>query len=193
MIEEQEFNSWWARYKAWRLEVFESDRHQNWLVLNEVRQAVPSLRKDAVLLKSYLTGLKQLDKSKRLFIDEQALAAELKRNNGQDALMFLAWFERTVVYPARRKRETLPALPTPASSSGLAVRGGWYNEENAEVGLAKSVRKPVHAPEVFRETSKTDPQSDARGSGLFGIWSQPLIQIWRGEVDLKKTFFVGGL
>ncbi|OQW85952.1 MAG: hypothetical protein BWK72_19555 [Rhodoferax ferrireducens] len=193
MAQQPRFKNWSARYKAGQVEVFESERYQNWLLLDDVRQVVPSLRKDAVLLKAYLTGVEQLDKSKRLFISELALAAELNRNRGQDALMFLAWFEKTVVYPARRKREGLPALPVIASKPDLDVHGGARDDQPADVDLPFPLRHPAQAHRASRLVSRSDAQADAANSGILGMVGQPLVQMWRGEWELKETFFIGGL
>lgn len=120
MAHDLQFKTWPARDMSNQIEGIESERFQNWVTANDVRKVVPSLRKDAVLQQEHVTGVEHLDKSKRLFFNEQALTAELKRNCGQDASMFLAWFERTIVYPARRKREGLASLAgTPAVAGPL--------------------------------------------------------------------------
>lgn len=188
----QQFKIWPARYKAWHIDVYESKRFQNWLTVSDVRRVVPSLRKDAVLQKEYLTGVEQLDKSKRLFFNEQALTAELKRNRGQDALMFLAWFEKTVVYPAKRKREGLPALPT-------AVKKQVYDERGSEVLPVDDehfhipARRPI---ETQKYTSKVKAKSRPVESNPLNLrekFLSPILLIWRGQMDLKATFFAGGL
>ena len=192
MSRETQFKNWPARYRAWKIDVFESDCFQNWLLVADVRSVVPSLRKDAVLLKEYLTGVERLDKSNRLFFSEQALTAELGRNRGQDALMFLAWFEKTIVYPARRKREGLPALPS-------IVKRPTYDINGAEVRIANDeslhipVRKPREAYKIERKgVGRTEPVSANEPLNLDRLL-RPIRLIWRGEMDLRDTFFAGGL
>jgi len=190
MTPEPRLMNWSARYKAWQVEVFESERYQNWLTLDDVREVVPSLRRDAVLLKAYLTGIEKLDKSKRLFINEQTLEAELRRNRGQDALMFLAWFEKTVVYPARRKREGLPPLQTMASKAQSAPGAGEVEPPGSNLHI--TVGNPVQAPQPVRAVSPEGTRFDAGDSKILVQVLQPLFRLWRGEVALKETFFVGG-
>jgi hypothetical protein len=85
-----------------QLQVFESARHQLWLGVADLRRVVPGLRKDAALLQDYPAGVEHLDQSRRLFMNERTLRAELQRHRGHEALLFLAWFEKTLVYPAQR-------------------------------------------------------------------------------------------
>lgn len=188
----QQFKTWPARYKAWHIDVYESERFQNWLTVSDVRRVVPSLRKDAVLQKEYLTGVEQLDKSKRLFFNEQALTAELKRNRGQDALMFLAWFEKTVVYPAKRKREGIPALL-------IAVKKPAYDEKGLEVSpvddahLHIPARRPIDTEKFSSKMKVTSRPVVSKPLSLRQRMLSPILRIWRGQMDLKATFFAGGL
>ena len=192
MFHESQFRNWPARYKAWQIDVFESDCFQNWILVADVRCVVPSLRKDSVLERDYVGGVERLDKSKRLFCNEQTLVAELKLNRGQDALMFLAWFDRTIVYPARRKREGIPALATidtrpPSDTSGAEAR----------LPVDESLRLPLRKISEANKTKKVELGSigwvDSNKPRIWSRMFKPLILIWRGQVDLKDTFFKGGL
>lgn len=192
MATEAPFKRWPARYKAAQIEIFESERFQNWVTLNDVRKAVPSLRKDAVLQKEYLSGIEQIDQSKRLFFNERALAEELKRNRGQDALMFLAWYEKTVIYPARRKREGLPALATMQKKTQYDDDGRAVTEEPDD-GLHVPHRKPVEAYKPRRITPEIPKPPLREAPGLGKKVFSPFLRVWRGQVDLRATFFGGAL
>jgi hypothetical protein len=188
----QQFKTWPARYKAWHIDVYESDRYQNWLTVSDVRRVVPSLRKDAVLHKEYLTGVEQLDKSKRLFFNEQALTAELKRNRGQDALMFLAWFEKTVVYPAKRKREGIPALHAAVAKTSYDERG-LAVPPVVDVHQHIPARSPRESLKFKQDVKSRSRPIESKPLNLRQRMWRPILLIWRGQMDLKETFFAGGL
>jgi len=122
------FATWPVRYRSWQLEVFESNGHQLWLGVADLRRVVPGMRRDAALLLDYPSGVTQLDQSKRLFLNERTVRAELQRNRGHETLLFLTWFEKTLVYPAERKRENLSA----ATSGTVRPSSG---KQGADVSL----------------------------------------------------------
>ena len=113
--------AWHARYKSRQIEICETQGHQNWISTLEVRKVLPSLRAEDRLLKEYVTGVRKLDKGPRFFFSESALRSELKRMGSRDALMFLAWVEKTIIYPAERKREGAPALELMPARPGSDV------------------------------------------------------------------------
>lgn len=127
MTKDTNFHRWPARYQAWQLEVFESERHQIWLGLSDLRRVLPGLRRDAALAQDYPAGVAPLDRSKRLYLDECSVRAELQRHRGPEAMRFLAWFEKTLIYPAARKREHLPparpARRAPTRAAPCALPG----------------------------------------------------------------------
>jgi hypothetical protein len=64
----QQFKTWPARYKAWHIDVYESERFQNWLTVSDVRWVVHSLRNDTVLLKEYPLGQSLIRKGEDLLV-----------------------------------------------------------------------------------------------------------------------------
>ena len=140
------YRAWPARYKASQIEIHEAENHHNWIASSEIRKLLPALRADAQLQKAYATGFQKLDKGPRFFFHEAALASELPHIGSHDALMLLAWLDKTIIYPATRKRQALPVLePMLASSTGASgfVQGRvvaslhqiWRGEE----GLTRTV------------------------------------------------------
>lgn len=107
---------WPARYQGRPLQVCEDAARHHWIATEEVRALLPSLRPDVALQAWHPAGLTRLDQSGRWFFHEQALARELKRMGSRDALMLLAWLERTLINPGERWRAQ--AGPPPRRPTG---------------------------------------------------------------------------
>jgi hypothetical protein len=135
MTNQDPVKTWPARYGANHVAVHESHSHHIWIASAEVRQVLPNLRSDAQLAQEHGAGFKKLDQTHRIFFSEAALRCELQYLRSHDALMFLAWVEKVLIYPATRKRDGSPALqpmaklpravralPVAQPSSGLIVR-----------------------------------------------------------------------
>lgn len=138
--------TWPARYKGHLIEIHESEDHHTWISSAEIRKALPTLRSDPQLRQAYPTGFMKLDKGGRFFFDEAALTSELQRVGSRDSLMLLAWLDKTIIYPAIRKRRDLPAfepmLPGKTEPSGFGLvqfvallRSIWRGEQ----GLGRTV------------------------------------------------------
>jgi len=174
---------WPARYKANTLEIHEAAGNRPWIASAEVRKVLPSLRSDKQLTNEYPAGFEKRDKGPRLFFSESAVTSELKRMRSNDALMFLAWLEKTVFYPMSRKRGETPALKE------MPTRIGRDNEANDD-DLHIPIRKRQPAPRAVRPRPDPDTlQKDA----LRRVGLESLSTIGRGESELTRTIFVGGL
>lgn len=176
--------TWPARFQAHQVSIHESDLHQIWISSIEVRKVVPRLRADTVLLNEYPADFMKLDRGPRHFFNERALRTELKRVRSQEALMFLAWLEKTVYYPAARRRGSTPALkPMPSKN----VAGQEDTEEDLHVPRIKPV--PAHRAErsvpVASETTS--------GGVLATMVTRPLFRLWRGQEGLMRTLVGGAL
>jgi hypothetical protein len=106
--------------------------------------------------------------------------------------MFLAWFEKTIVYPARRKREGLPALPTIVKRPTYDINGAEVRIPDDE-SLHIPVRKPREAYKIERKGVERIEAVSASELRIFDRLLKPIRLIWRGEMDLRDTFFAGGL
>lgn len=184
MTDYQSVKTWPARYKASTLEIYEAAGHRPWIAASEVRKVLPSLRPDKQLAKEYPSGFEKRDKGPRLFFSESALTAELKWMRSNDALMFLAWLEKTVFYPMSRKRDGSPPLK--------AMTARPRDEEDADDGedLHIPVRKLPPAPKPLRV--RPEPNT-LKKTALRRTGFASLVDIWRGESELTHTIVVGGL
>lgn len=178
--------SWPAQYKARTIEIHESHRHQVWIASLDVKKILPSLRSDSQLAKVYSTDFRSLDKSKRVFFSERALKKELQYNRSQDALMFLAWLEKNVYYPAARKRGDADALkPMPEK---IRDEEDGLDEEELHI----PVRKLPHAPKPQHIQTKVVRHPETASLGNRYI-RKPFFALWRGEVEMGRTILFGGL
>ncbi|MBK9573076.1 MAG: hypothetical protein IPO43_10255 [Rhodoferax sp.] len=126
---------WSARYKGSQIEVCEVNGRHHWIASKEIRKVLPGLRSDVQLQGQYPSGFKKLDSRARYHFNEAALVSELQRIGSQDGLLLLAWLERTVFYPARRKREVFPApamMPPPvqAAEPERAAQAGDHDQHH---------------------------------------------------------------
>ena len=177
--------AWHARYKARQIEVCETRGHQNWISTREIRKVFPSLRADSQLLKEYAVGVKKLDNGPRFFFSESALSSELQRMRSRDALMFLAWLEKTIIYPAARKREGAPALEAMPARPGADVEGA--SDEDLHIPVRKT--PPVPRLRDFRR----QPLRPLQTGELHRRTLAPVLAHWRGESELARSIVAGGL
>ena len=178
--------SWPAQYKARTIEIHESHRHQVWIASLDVKKILPSLRSDSQLAQVYSTDFRSLDKSKRVFFSERALKKELQYNRSQDALMFLAWLEKNVYYPAARKRGDADALkPMPEKSRN-------HGEELDDDDLHIPARKLPPAPKPQHLQKKVIRHPEAASFGARFL-RKPFLALWRGDVEMSQTILLGGL
>lgn len=176
--------SWPAHYKARTIEIHESHRHQVWIASLDVKKILPSLRSDSHLAKVYSTDFRSLDKSKRVFFSERALKKELQYIRSQDALMFLAWLEKNVYYPAARKRGEADALkPMPEK---LRDEEDGQDEEELHIPVRK--RPPTPKPQHI-QTKVRHPDTASLGKRYI---RKPFSALWRGEVEMFRTILFGG-
>jgi hypothetical protein len=178
-------NTWPARYKASTVEIHESLRHQVWIASAEIRKVLPSLRSDSQLAKIYSTEFRSLDKGKRIFFSERGLKKELQYIRSQEALLFLAWLEKTVYYPAARKRGDADGLmPMPGK---MLDAGQAHDDDDLHIPVRKRppLPKPVHMKSVAVQSTG--------GQSFFSRFILgPLISLWRGQVEMGKTLLIGG-
>ncbi len=179
--------TWPARYKTGHIEVHEDAAHAIWIASTEIRGVLPRLRTDAQLLKVYPGSFKKLDNSPRIFLSEAALIAELQYNRSQDALMFLQWLQKTVFYPASRKRGDAHVLaPMPEDK-----RSGY---EDTQPGVEEDLHIPLRklAPPAQPEPAEPQPLSPSVSNDTPSTVLEPVLRLWRGEVGLVRTIFYGG-
>lgn len=186
MIHPTTLHTWPARYKTSTIEIHESHRHQVWIASSEVRKVLPSLRSDSQLAKVHTTDFRSLDKGKRIFFSERSLKKELQSIRTQEALMFLAWLEKTVYYPAARKRGDAEALQSMPQKMLDDAHG--HNDEDFHIPISKlpPLPKPAHMRRIA--VHSTEANSDISHCIL-----KPLLGLWRGEVEMSKTILLGGL
>lgn len=178
--------TWSARYKASTLEIHESSRNHIWIASLEIRKIIPSLRSDERLAKIHGDDFKKLDKSKRHFFNEHSLRQEIGYVRSKDAMMLMAWLERTAYYPAARKRGDAHVLaPMP---SNLNVIDQPYDDTESELHIPR--RKPVPP---FREIRSTSISSTDSPSRKLNGPLEPVLRMWRGESGVGYTLFGGGL
>jgi hypothetical protein len=175
--------TWPARYKASILEIHESHRHQIWIASIDVRKALPTLRADKLLSKEYSTDFRKLDSTSRVFFSERALKKEIQRIRTNDALMFLAWLDKTVYYPAARKRGDSHA--TPPMPEKPRIEEDADDDEDLHIPARKlpPPPKPKRVHELTTGRRKTV-------SG--GIGALRFVRLWRGQFDLLPTLLWGG-
>jgi hypothetical protein len=184
MAQIERVTTWPARYKASTLEIHESLRHQIWIASAEVRKALPALRSDKILTKEYSTDFRKLDSTSRLFFSERTLKRELQRMGGRDTLMFLAWLDKTVYYPAARKRgdsHASPPMPEKPSQADEKVN----EDEDLHIPVRK-LPPPAKPKRVHPLTTgqRKKPSEQAR--------SLRFVRLWRGQFDLLPTLLWGG-
>ncbi|MBK6293403.1 MAG: hypothetical protein IPF55_02905 [Rhodoferax sp.] len=155
---------WSARYKASQIEVCEVNGFHHWIASKEIRKVLPGLRSDVQLQGQYPSGFKKLDSRARYHFNEAALVSELQRIGSQDGLLLLAWLERTVFYPARRKREVFPApamMPPPvqAAEPERAVQAGDQHQHHHLHLMARTPARPA-PPVATRRVVAPPPATD---------------------------------
>jgi hypothetical protein len=90
-------------FKGVSISVAEDDEGHQWLRLSDVRKVLPWLARDESLrqiLGAHL-GTVQPDRATR--VQAEAFLAYLARRTSPDAVPFMLWIERTVVYPSKRR------------------------------------------------------------------------------------------
>jgi hypothetical protein len=178
--------SWPAHYKARTIEIHESHRHQVWIASLDVKKILPSLRSDSQLARVYSTDFRSLDKSKRVFFSERALKKELQYNRSQDALMFLAWLEKNVYYPAARKRGDADALkPMPER---MQDEDDGQDGEGLHIPIQKL--PPTPKPQHIQKKVVRHPDTTSLGKRYI---HKPFLALWRGEVEMSRTIVFCGL
>jgi len=180
--------TWSARYKAAQIQVCEDRVHQNWIAANDLRKVLPTLRTDLQLQQYHDSGFEKLDQSGRYFFNERSLAKELKRMGSHDALMFLAWLDKTIVYPATRKREGTPALrsmPMPLDGAN-----GEANTQPASLSgshIPSRNDPPAARPVLGRHHRRESARHGFRAEHLLA----PFGRLLGGELSLRRTLLAG--
>ncbi|MBK6998617.1 MAG: hypothetical protein IPH35_01100 [Rhodoferax sp.] len=177
------YRVWPARYKGFSVEIHEAQGHRSWIASREVRNVLPSLRPDKQLLQDYPYGFEKRDKGPRLFFNETTLTAELRRMGSPDALMFLAWLEKTVYYSAARKRDGAPIVQTMPATPRM---DGGVEDDGADLHIP--TRKLPALPK-----SPRPPAPEPKGGLLQRMLLIPVLALWRGDVALGRAIVAGGL
>ena len=173
--------TWPARYQANTVGIHETEHHSIWISTVDARKAYPPLRADAVLQKQYPKGIRKLDRGPRLFLSEAALRAELQLTRSKDALMFLAWLDKAVYYPAARKREGIPALQR------MELDADSTDADDKELHVP--VQKPLRESRVAKAAKPQQQRPDrTAGEGSSAV----LLRMWRGQESLRRTVLTGG-
>ena len=182
--------TWPARYKAAQVQICEDHVHQHWIAANEMRKVLPTLRNDLQLRNFHASGFEKLDQSGRWFFNERALVKELKRMGSQDALLFLAWLEKTIIYPANRKRAGAPALQRMAPPTSPAKLTEAADTQPTSLSDDHIPSRPLPAlPRQIlgRHHIGAPPPSGFWAENFF----EPLGKLLRGQLSLRRTLLAG--
>lgn len=184
MPNEDEFRNWPARYRNWNIEFYETVDHYHWVPTIEIRKILPTMLADKYLEKTYGSEIQKLDKGPRLYINEKALCLELKRIGSAESHKLLAWLDKQILYPARRKRgelETILPAHTPKADAEEAAL------------LAKIEAINLKRPAYVRAKSRPrEFKTEEGGLNVFQILLRPLLRHWRGNNSLSAAIFKAG-
>lgn len=95
-----------GRYYAFRgkpIDVYEEATGARWLMVGDVRTALPGLPRDALLVRLHPQRVRRCGDPRRLRIEASALEELLQKAQDADSIRFLRWLQRTVIVPARNK------------------------------------------------------------------------------------------
>ena len=161
--------TWRARYKTTHMTVIET-RHCDILIeAKGVRSAHPRLPTDIRLQKTHGRGVQREGEGevKALFLGEAAVRAELSAAGDHDALMLLAWMDKTLFGPAASKRgqaqDTAPMRLELGGRNTQALANGRDDDD--------------------------DDDEDAQPAVQRGF----LRRVWRGEASILGASLGGGL
>jgi hypothetical protein len=100
-------------FKGISISAVADDEGHMWLRLSHVRKVLPWLSRDESLRQILGARMGQVLPDRATRVEAEAFLAYLGRRTSPDAVSFMQWIERTVVYPSRRRK---------AHSEGLASR-----------------------------------------------------------------------
>jgi hypothetical protein len=90
-------------FKGVSISVAEDEAGQRWLRLSDVRKVLPWLAGDEALRQIFAAHLRPVRPDRATRVQAEALLAYLARRASPDAVPFMLWIERTVVYPSKRR------------------------------------------------------------------------------------------
>jgi hypothetical protein len=90
-------------FKGVSISVAEDDEGHLWLRLSDVRKVLPWLARDASLQQIFGAHFGSVQPDRATRVQAEAFLAYLARRTSPDAVPFMLWIERTVVYPSKRR------------------------------------------------------------------------------------------
>lgn len=151
---------WSLRHAHHALRLAEGEDGRIWLCVEDLRQWLPGLAPDAVLLRRHPGMLRRADGSPAAYLEADTFAWLTHKSQAVATLKLRAWLDAQVLAPARRRRAwgEVPALaqeegagapsPVPAAAGPRAVldprrwriaQGRWGLAATLAVGLAGSL------------------------------------------------------
>ena len=104
----EDFSEWPAKYRHWMIDIAESESHEIWVCLDDLRNIHPGMPALGELKVTHRRTMFYVKQGGRHFMTEDGLR-KLIRSNAKpvaemEALRFLDWFERHIAQVAARKR-----------------------------------------------------------------------------------------
>jgi hypothetical protein len=91
-------------FRGTPVQVLEDDDHVRWVRAADVRAIVGHSASNGALALTYPDGWRVLGAPPEPHFSDEALITHLRTERSPEALRFRHWAERTIAYPARRKR-----------------------------------------------------------------------------------------
>lgn len=98
-------------YRGTPVQVLEDDDHVRWVRAADVRRIVGPTASNGALALTYPSGWRMLGTPAEPHFSDEALIAHLRKDRSPEALRFRQWVERTIAYPAQRRRGQLGIRP----------------------------------------------------------------------------------
>ncbi|MEP7101055.1 MAG: hypothetical protein ABI781_11135 [Burkholderiales bacterium] len=94
-------------YRGTPVQVLEDDEHVRWVRAADVRGILGHTATNGALALTYPNGWRTLGKPPEPHFSDEALIAHLRTEKSAGALRFRHWAERTIAFPAQRRRAQL--------------------------------------------------------------------------------------
>jgi len=182
---------WSERHAHHQLRIAEAEDGRLWLRVEDLRQWVPGLARDAVLLARHPGMLRLVDVSPSLYLEASTFAWLTQKSSNVPTLKLRAWLESHVLAPARNRHQwedyrgafepqdvKAAAAPGPPWQPVLDPRrwriaqGRWGLKTTMAVGLAGSILGVVASHVLAARAWNVD------NFYLFWSWVGIVVALW---------------
>ena len=183
---------WSERHAHHPLRIAEAEDGRLWLRVEDLRQWVPGLARDAVLLQRHPGMLRLVDASPSLYLEASTFAWLTRKSSNVPTLKLRAWLEAQVLAPARKRHQWAdypgtsfephdlqpvaaaapPWQPVLDPRRWRITEGRWGLKTTMAVGLAGSLLGVVASHQLAARAWNVD------NVYLFWAWVGIVVALW---------------